>query len=104
MSEKSVIAPQHIPTIVAIAVMTALASFAYSLFVYDELKDVTVGAVELDVRAARRDVELERQIKQLEARLRVLEAPAGIAPDGQRTAATLDTPDIQGASAGAVPE
>ena len=99
MSERSVIAPENIPTVVAVAAITALLSLAFTIFVYNELKAVTIGAVELDVRAARRDVELERRIKALDARLAELEAPA--AADATPSPTTPAPGAVLGAGAGA---
>ena len=97
MADRSVISPENIPTVVAVAAVSALLSFAFSIFVYRELKSVTIGAVALDVRAARRDIELERRIAALQERLTALEATTAAAPSAASTAPVL------GASSGATP-
>lgn len=80
MSERRLITPENIPLVVAVAAVTALASFTFAIYVHDELKAVTLGAVALDVKAVKRDVELERRIKALDARLRQLEAADAAPP------------------------
>jgi heme exporter protein D len=87
MSDKPIISAENVPTVAAVAFVLALLSLGYGFYVHRQVNITAVGAVALDVRAAKRDTEFEKEITALKERVAKLEAQPMAAPPLNATVA-----------------